>query len=328
MTLDSPRRKRKQGNATNSDDIGSGIACIAQPPTIIGFRCGLTQGRIICVDLQNWFPENLADLAELAKWRIRSEPLPDDTVLDWYDHARDIANAILSMFGELMCWTKENDLGMFRYTSAAQSMAAFRHAFMLHKIYLHDNLACKKHERSGYYGGRTECYYVGKFDFDVWQLDVQSMYPSIMRAEPVPVKLIEYVQTDSYTRPGTSLDYANCIAAVTINTTEPIYPLRRNGGTIYPTGAFRTVLAGAELFRAYRSGHIIGVASCTVRNGSSTDFAIRSGNAAEYGWNDLTMPLRKLLKACNKWAQQSENGSVDDRGTLPVVNMGTALHGP
>jgi hypothetical protein len=313
MSLDSPRRKRKGTQSKDSEDYGSGIACIQQPPTIIGFRCGLTQGRIIAVDLMNWFPENLCDLGKLAKWDTRTDPLPHDSVMEWYEHASDIANAILGTFGELMKWTHDNDFGMFRYTSAAQSMAAFRHRFMRKPIYLHDNLKCKKHERAGYYGGRTECYYVGGFNFDVWQLDVQSMYPSQMAIAPVPTKLIEYVETDKYTRPVAGFDYANSIAAVTVNTDEAVYPLRRNGGTIYPIGAFQTVLAGSELYRAYRADHILAVASYARYETDviftefvDTLWAMRKAYKA--AGNDLYDAFaKKLLNSLyGKWAQLSE----------------------
>src|SRR3989304_5154343 len=155
-----------------------------------------TQRRIVVVDLMNWFNENLDELSKQADWQIRSEPLPNDSVLEWYDHATQTANAILDTFVELMQWTKDNELGMFRYTSAAQRMAANRHRFMSTKIYVHDNIPCKKHERHGYYGGRTECFYIGKIDFDVWQYDLQSLYPSVMRSDPVPVTLLDLAPSD------------------------------------------------------------------------------------------------------------------------------------
>src|SRR3989304_2332967 len=261
MALDSPRKVRKQVHPVGEDVHNGGCACIKQPPTIIGFRVAATQGRIVVVDLMNWFNENLDELSKQADWQIRSEPLPNDSVLEWYDHATQPANAILDTFVELMQWTKDNELGMFRYTSAAQSMAAYRHRFMPTKIYVHDNIPCKKHERHGYYGGRTECFYIGKIDFDVWQYDVQSMYPSVMRSEPVPVKLLDFTPSERYLPPTGNEVWKNMIAAVTLHTDDAVYPVRRNGYCVYPTGVFQTVLAGPELLRAYRRGHIIAVAS-------------------------------------------------------------------
>jgi len=313
MGLDSPRRVRKTQSSESESARSGGICCIQQPPTIIGFRVASTQGRVICVDLLNWFPENLADISRLANWQIRERPLPHESVLEWHEYSAQIANAILHTFAELMAWVKDNDLGMFRYTAAAQSMSAFRHRFMRTKVFIHDNLVCKKFERTAYYGGRTECYRIGGFTHDVWQYDVQSMYPSIMGKCVVPVKLLDYTHTEKYDVPAVDMDWQNSIAEVVVRTDEAIHPVRRRGYCVFPVGVFRTVLAGSELFRAYRRGHILSVAS-TARYETAilfADFVYELWHMRQRYKSDgnelYDAFAKKILNSLyGKWAQQSE----------------------
>ena len=95
-------------------------------------------------------------------------------------------------------------------------------------------------------------------------VDVRSMYPSLLRDQLFPVRLISH-----YTRPGRTLplelarDYG-VIASVTIETTEPEFPFRHNGRIHYPVGRFQTVLTGPELLRLAPRGRVIHAHECAV----------------------------------------------------------------
>ena len=93
--------------------------------------------------------------------------------------------------------------------------------------------------RDSYIGGRTECFRIGTFDGPLYYIDVNSMYPSVMKTGDYPTKLqgvyknIEDREVDIWLR-------EKCfIAEVTLSTDIPIYPLVNNGRLIFPTGTFK-----------------------------------------------------------------------------------------
>ena len=103
------------------------------------------------------------------------------------------------------------------------------------------------------------------------------------------------------------------VAAVTIHTTDDIYPVRRNGHCIYPVGVFRTVLSGAELYRAYRHGHIIAVASYARYETAvlftefvDTLWALRQKYKSDGNVLYDSFAKKILNSLYGKWGQQSE----------------------
>lgn len=255
-TLDAPRAKRHESNESGSDQRQATLCCLESPPFILGLRCEATGGRVVFVDTLNWFRCTLDELGQsIGKVKL---PMPafgecDET---WFQYCERDAEIVFDAFVQLMEWKRANNLGVFRYTGPAQAMAAYRHRFMPCKIMFHDNAPVKALEREGFIGGRTECFRVGEIEGDVYQLDVNSLYPSVMRDGLFPRRLNVF---DMDTSPKTLPDvggWHRCVAEVDLNTDKAIYPFRQDGLTIYPLGKFRTVLCGVELESAVAAGHV------------------------------------------------------------------------
>jgi hypothetical protein len=261
ITLDAPRKKRKSAGNPEDDAWGQGLCCIDAPPTIVGLRCSETQGRIICVDLLNWFDTSMARIALQLGIDLPNEPATLDNASKWEAYCQGNASAVLNAFVQLMQFNKDNSFGMFRYTAAAQAMSAYRHRFMPCRIYLHDNAQVKAIERTAYRGGRLECFRLGPIATDTYKLDVNSLFPSIMRDEPVPYILKRYELSERYRTTLPDIRWADSVASVAIHTNESVYPVLRNGEVVYPKGCFQTVLCGQELKRAFDRRQILAVAS-------------------------------------------------------------------
>lgn len=231
------------------------LVVVGDPPTILGLELP-GGGRVLAVDSLNWFKMSLAKLGEsvgLAKLDMPEWEAPDD---DWIAYCRRDVDILREGFMSLVNFVEDNDLGRFRYTSAAQAMGSYRHRFMTHEICLHDEADVKEHERRAYFGGQTECFYVGKVDKPVWQYDVNSLYPFVMKEFEFPTKLYRWDMGRAMCKRMPDIYVDRSICEVEVESDAHAYPVRFEDKPYYCCGRFTTTLAGPELKRAYESGHI------------------------------------------------------------------------
>lgn len=254
---DRPRAKRVKHDERGGSNTRSSLICLDSPPTIIGVRSSATQGRIVFVDTLNYFKLSLNGQARAAGIARNLSNNPHPTIFDYERTAARDCEIIHRTYTELIAWVKEHNLGLFRYTVAGQAMNAYRHRFMPCKILVHDNVHVKSMERAACFSGRTQVFKYGKCACPVWQLDVNGLYPFIMRECVFPRRLIEYDLAGVEGMAVIPKHAANCIACVDLRTRFPIFPFRSDCGVCYPTGEFTTVLTGAELQAAHEMKCII-----------------------------------------------------------------------
>jgi hypothetical protein len=181
---------------------------------------------------------------------------PDATDEEWYKYCRQDVVVIKTAILSYIDWIKENNLGKFRFTAPSQAMAALRHRWNKPAIKTHNNVALRKFERQSYYGGRLECYYIGQVAGKIYELDVTSLYPSVMRENLYPAKLLDFCLPTTHTRLEACEVGIDCIAEVRLHT-QTGFPRREAYlGTIYPVGDYWTTLAGPELVQAKDLGAI------------------------------------------------------------------------
>lgn len=250
-TIDWPRSKRKRED-NSTDNAHCWTYCIVDDPTtIIAAKCSKTQGRVVFVDLMNWFPMPLRKIGEALGLPKLTMPDWDASDFDWFEYCQRDTEITFRAFVDLISWVKENDFGMFRYTAPSQANAAFRHRFMDENIYTHDCEPIRKAERESFFGGRSEVWKLGEIDSMAFQYDVNSLYPYVMLQGEFPIVLDRFEERAEPTDDLPLIDYSKATAVVELDTKEPNYPLRTESGVIYPIGKFVTTLCGAELERAY-----------------------------------------------------------------------------
>lgn len=161
-------------------------------------------------------------------------------------------------WNKLFAYIRVNDLGNFALTTASQALNAFRHRYMKHDIFIHHWKAPVELERASYHGGRTECWQLGTVEAPtIYYLDVNSMYPFVMRDGKYPTKFVHITQgTHSFQAFDSKNDLA-CIAEVKVKINDPYLPLVKDNRLIFPIGTFRTVLAEPELREALRRNDVI-----------------------------------------------------------------------
>lgn len=261
LVIDWPRSKRTKEDNNDSNLQASGLCIIESPPTIIAARSSTSNGRLVIVDSLNWFPMSLKELGLAAKLPKYAMPAFSDNDEKWFAHCYRDAEIVYATFIELLQWVRRNDFGMFRYTAPAQAMAAYRHRFMKVPIYCHDNMEVKELERQSYFGGRTEVFRMGEIKENVYQLDINSLFPDVMSRGLFPCLLDRYEIRNHFDRPPDNINWQAAIAEVHLKTTHGIFPVRMEKRVVYPIGEFITTLAGEELAFAARAGMIKAIKS-------------------------------------------------------------------
>jgi len=213
--------------------------------------------RIVFLDNLNFFSLPLKQLGEDIGLKKLEMPSFSDTKDLWFKYCRRDVEILLELWKVYLKFLKDNDLGSFAPTIASQAMNAYRHRFMTHKIYIHNNQKVIDLERESYHGARVECFFVGKAPKrEYFQLDVNSMYPYLMLKEKYPVKFIDFTRKGSLFYLKKVLDKFSAIARVKVKTPIPIFAKKIENRLCFPTGTFYTTLTTNELKYALKHNFI------------------------------------------------------------------------
>lgn len=215
------------------------------------------KGSIIFLDIMNWFVESLAKTGErigIPKLKIDFKTCSDEYLKIYCK--RDVEIEIEN-FKRFIRFLEGNQVSRLCYTRGSTAMAAYLFRHYKKRIWVHNNEQAIDLERDSYRGGRTECFYLGELkDENYYIVDVNSLYPFVMRNNLYPVKykkILRQITTDTLTK--TLIDYA-VVAKVLIKTNEPVYAVRRKR-TIFPIGTFWVTLTTPELKYALKHNHIL-----------------------------------------------------------------------
>jgi len=223
-------------------------------------RCG----SIVFLDIMNWFVESLAKTGKrigMPKLQIDFDTCTDEYLSIYCKRDVEIELENLKRFIKFL---ESNSIARLCYTRGSTAMAAYLFGHYHKQIYIHNNEQAINLERDSYRGGRTECFYLGELkDDNYYSLDVNSLYPFVMRNNRYPVK---YVQISSSYTPATLcklLQTKSAIGRVLIETDEPVYAVRRER-TIFPIGRFWVTLTTPELLYAIKHNHLVKIESAVI----------------------------------------------------------------
>lgn len=216
-------------------------------------------GSIVFLDIMNWFVESLAKTGErigIPKLKIDFDTCTDDYLSTYCKRDVEIE---LENFKRFMKFLEANSISRLCYTRGSTAMAAYLFRHYHTKIYIHNNEQAIILERESYRGGRTECFYIGELkNDDYYIVDVNSLYPFVMRNNSYPVKYIQISQKITPDKLRNILKDKSVVARVLIDTNEPVYAVRR-GRTMFPIGRFWATLTTPELKYAIEHNHLVKV---------------------------------------------------------------------
>ena len=209
------------------------------------------------INIQNIFPVSVKALGKiigLKKLDCDFEQCTPNELLTYCKRDTEIIYKTILFW---LAFLKQHDLGAFGVTLATQAFNAYRHRFMPVKIAIHDNTKTMALERAGYFGGRTECFFIGKVKSKkTYILDINSQYPFVMKNNEYPYQLKYFVNKTSPSSLYKMLDKYCIMANCNLDTDEPVYAKRHEGKTVFPIGRFNTVLSTASFKHAFENNHI------------------------------------------------------------------------
>lgn len=202
---------------------------------------------------------------------------------------------------EYIRFIRKNDLGPFKLTLASQAFSAYRAKFMNEEIFVHNDPRAIDLERKAYYGGRVECFRIGDFNGQTfYKLDVNSMYPHVMKHFEYPKKLVAYSENIPLHLLEKHLKTHYVIADVEISTQTPAYPCKLQDKLCFPIGCFRTVLHHSELLIALRENAIRNVFRIAIYEKGNlfteyVDYFYRIKTEAESQKNEVQRTFAKIM---------------------------------
>lgn len=251
--------------------------------------------------------------------------MPDnnDVTAEWDVYAHRDVEIIMAACLKWWEWLEQENMGSFALTLAGQSMKAFRHRFMNHRIFIDTNERALKLTREGYYGGRVECFRIGKYIGKYSALDVNSMYPAVMEANDYPVKLVGCTKYATVNDLRIWLNNKCVTARVLVQTDTPFAPIRSHGKLVFPTGSFETILSTPELVYSLQRGMIREVLEVAVYDkaplfgGMMREFTTLKSDYKRLGEYVKEFLIKKLVNSFyGKWGQGGgkwlEQALIDD----------------
>lgn len=232
-----------------------GLFVVDDPPTFIRLKRG--RSSILFVDTFNYWQFSLAKMGEqlsLAKLTIPNEGASID---EWFTYCKRDVEVLSEYLLSFMRFLKVNDLAGLGLTLASQAFRSFRHRFMSTPIVIHTDERVLKLERDGYSGGRVEAFVIGHRSGErFFKLDVNSMYPFVMRSNEFPVDLVSYSENVPVSKLPSLTDRYYCLAEVELDSLVPLYAFKGREKLTFPVGCFRTTLHHSEILYALRRHHI------------------------------------------------------------------------
>lgn len=258
-------------------------------------------------------------------------------------------------YQQLADWWRTTAKAPFGLTAAAMSIGILRTHIADKTLCTHSNASAHKLERDASYGGMQRVWYYGdigqtwrystvadpappkseygRIKGPLYQLDVKSMYPWLLRERRFPTKI-----ADVYYRmqPNELLHWCRTlgvIARVTVETESPEYPLRVGQRIIYPVGRFTTALTGPELLRIAAEGRICHVhyvvtylTGTPFKSAAAALLAMRDSGDGETnaGWSIFAKNVAnslggKLAQKRGEWHEREEHPAQVPFGTWSEV---------
>lgn len=211
---------------------------------------GQVDKTINLVSSTNYFTSSLAALGPVFGLEKLDYDYDGGSIEEAITYCRRDVEILKTAVETFISFVQAENLGCLAMTTPGQAFNAFRHRFMKSEIYLHSNPAAWELERESYYGGRVECWQVGRFTSDsgFFGFDINSMYPYVMLKHAYPVKLLTVKKYISLEKIEKVLEAGFGICAeVAVKVEKPVFPVRVKGNLIFPVGEFRTFLTTPEI---------------------------------------------------------------------------------
>lgn len=218
------------------------------------------EGRTLALaDSVTYLPAKLADVA----LKVGKAKLPDPAPSDedgWAARCRGDVDIMATALLTLMDWWDREKLGNWTVTGNGCGWNAMRHMAPKRTILVKVGDGGRELERQAIYGGRRDATRWGEVPGGPFvTLDFEDAYPTLAAHLRLPNKRMGRFDRLSLDSPDIGDTAVQILARVTVQCSEPRYPLRYGGAVWYPVGRFKTVLAGPDILEARDRGELVSI---------------------------------------------------------------------
>lgn len=205
------------------------------------------------LDSYNWLPASVATIGERIGIPKLDFPKSDE-VQDHIDYChRDveiIAQAVMGLGHEL----EEGGMGWLKKTLASTSFSIWRKSYLEKNLKIPFSENVRKQARLAYHGGFVWPYQVGKIEGELFQLDIRSLYPHIMREKQFPADFYESLSGVNQKELEKLVKNHLVVALCEVRGGKVPMPVTLGGRTLYCTGDFQSWLTTPEIDSLLNSG--------------------------------------------------------------------------
>ncbi len=283
-------------------------------------KCRKSKSTITVISSTNWFDFSLKKLGDALGYPKSDIDFKTATRDELKMYCRNDVEILVQALTTYIDFITKYDLGKFSLTKASQAFTAYRHRFMSHTILIHSDKDIQNLERDAYIGGRCECFRIGKISGGPFvTLDVNAMYPYVMKENKYPWKLAGYYEDKAPEFFAEKLINLLIIAEIQVNTCEPVFAIKVKGKTIFPTGKFDCFVTTTGFNYGFSKGYITKVIRASVYlkadlfSGYVNFFHDLRVKFTTEG-NDMFLLLSKYMHNClyGKFGQQKIISEMED----------------
>ena len=236
--------------------------------------------RIRLLSSSNYYPRKLETIGRIFGFEKFSgfdfSKLSEYLVSEVIEYCqRDVAIVRLAMeqLYDVCQRGEQTGFGGFKNTLPAMSFNSWKTWHVSEsQIYLHARPEVVALERNAYCGGRVEVWRHGRAEEQLYKLDINSMYPTVMAGNRYPVRLRSYTDKPQMGELEYILEDPEALVVANVQVKaerwQNAYPYRSKGKLLFPTGQFQTCLSTPELRYAIQHGHIVAVDEIAVYHGA------------------------------------------------------------
>lgn len=233
-------------------------------------------------DSHSVFPYSAEHIGNLVGIDKPALPQWEDSDDAWYQRCDADVDIIMQALLQAMDWWDENKLGHWSTTGPRTGWNAMRHRCVRGKgqpqidyrgpgegmwiqhgdghVVINPDPDARAFERDALYQGRREVWRTGELPPGAYaELDFRHAYLSVASELRLPCRrglVFESLPVDT---PYLDHDNVGIIADVVVSARVPRYPYRARFGILYPTGTFRTTMAGPEIAEARSRGELVSI---------------------------------------------------------------------
>ena len=220
-------------------------------------KCKRGAASMNIISSTNWFDQSLRKLGKVVGLEKLDVDFAKVTAEQLKKYCFRDVEILVAAIKAYIQFIQDHKLGKLALTKASQAFTAYRHRFTDGKIFIHSETEIHTLERAAYMGGRVECFFIGQATGGPFiSLDVNSMYPHMMKKFTYPVRLLRVATSPTLKFISECLSSYGVIAEVELSTPEPAYSVRVKHKTIFPVGEFTTNLCTEGLRYAISQGHV------------------------------------------------------------------------